>query len=68
MLFAMFIDREAFEVDVPAGPELWLNRARNIDGRLQTQIRHAVFDDFEVDGYDARHFNSAAKGDFAIPL
>lgn len=68
MLLAMLVDREALEVDVPAGAELGLHGPGDVDGRLEAQVRHAVFDHLEVDGDDARHFDGAAEADLPVSL
>lgn len=38
VVFTMLVDGETSEVDMPAGPELWLYRSGDIDGRPRPQI------------------------------
>lgn len=67
-LSSAFVYAEAFEVDVPPGTELRLDGAGDVDGTLEAEIGHALFDDAEVDGDDAGHLDGAAEGDLAITL
>lgn len=47
---------------------MWLDGAREINGRLHAQIRHAVLHHLEVYGDNARHFDGTAERDFSISL
>ena len=38
VLFSVFIDTEAFEVDVATRTELWLDRAGNVDGTTNSML------------------------------
>jgi len=42
--------------------------ARQIDRTLHPQIPHAIFHHFKVNCDHSGHFDSAAKGDLAVPL
>lgn len=68
MLLPMLIHTEAFKVDVPSGPKLWLNGAGDVNGALHVKFLHAALHDAELERNHTRHFNRAAKGDFAIAL
>lgn len=61
MLLAVLINGEPFERQIPAGPELGFHRAGVEDGRLHPHLRHPVFDDCEIECYDARHLDGAAE-------
>lgn len=62
------INAKPLEIQHPPRPELRLDRPRDVDGGLDAERRHAGFEDGEVDGDDAGHFDGAAKGDFAVSL
>ena len=71
VLFALFVDAEAFEVDHAAGGELRLHGAGDIQGGFaayHAEFGLAVFEDGEFDGDDAGDFDGAAEGDFAVAL
>ncbi len=68
MLLAVLIDREALEVDVSPGTELGLHGSGDVDGGLETQFRHPVLHNLEVDGDDAGHLNGTAEADLSIAL
>lgn len=68
MLFPVFVDAEAFKVEVPSGTELGFHRTRDEDGGFHAELAHAVFDDIEFEGDAAGDFDGAAEGDFAVAL
>lgn len=68
VLLAVLVDGEALKVQRPAGRELGLHGAGDVDRRLEAQVGHTVLDHFEVDGDDAGHLDGAAEGNFAIAL
>ena len=61
MLFAILVDAEAFKVYVAARAKLWLDRTRDIDRGLETQVGHAILNHLEVDGDDASHLDSTTE-------
>jgi hypothetical protein len=68
MLFACLVYAEPFKVDIPAWPKLGLYGARDVNGRLHPELRHAVLHDGKLECDDAGHFDGAAETDFAITL
>jgi biotin carboxylase len=68
MLLAMLIDREAFEIDVPAWAKLWFHWTWYVDRRLHAELLYTVFHDTELDCNDARHLDSAAEANLTIAL
>jgi hypothetical protein len=68
MLFTIFINTEAFKINISARTKIGLHGSGYVDWRLHVQVRDAVFEDGEFDGDAAGHFNGAAKGDFAVAL
>lgn len=63
VLLSVFVDAEAFKVDVPARTELRLDRTGNVNGRLGAELGHAALHDGELDGDFACHLDGAAEGD-----
>lgn len=68
MLLAVFVDAEAFEIDVLARTELRLDRARDIDGALHAELLHAALHNVELDRDGAGHFDGSAKRDLSVTL
>jgi hypothetical protein len=64
----MLVDREPFKIDVSPGAKLRFDRSWDVDGRLQTQVGHAVLDNLEIDSDDSSHLDGAAEGNFSIAL
>lgn len=59
------------KVDHASRGELRLNGSRHVDGGSavdHAEFLLAVFDHVELDGDDARDFDGAAEGDFAVAL
>ena len=61
MLLAGRINTEAFEVNVAARSKLWLDRPRDVDGRLHAELLHAVLQDSEFDGNNTGYLNSTTE-------
>lgn len=68
MLLPVLVDTEPLKVDIPAGAELRLHGARDVDWALHAQLRQPVLEHLEVDGDDARHLDGAAEADLAVSL
>lgn len=68
MLLSLLIHTKSLEVNIPAGTELRLHRARNINRTLHAQLLHAALHDGEFDGDDAGHLDGAAEGDLPVAL
>lgn len=71
MLFAVFVDAEALEVNHSPRTELRLHGARDVDRRFaayHTKLRLPVLDHVEFDRDYTRDFDGAAEGDFTVAL
>lgn len=64
----MLIDRESFEINVPAWTELRLNWSRDVDGTLHIQLLDASFHNRELDSNDTRHLDRTTERDLTITL
>ena len=68
MLLPVLVDREPLKVYIPAGAELRLHGARDVDGRLHVQLLDAALHDGELERNHPSHLNRAAERNFTIPL
>jgi hypothetical protein len=66
VLAAVFVDAEALEGEVAAGPELGLHGARQEDGRLEAQVGDPVRHHAQLHRDRSGHLDRAAEGDFAV--
>lgn len=68
VLLSVLVHAETLEVDVSTRAELRLNRTRDVDGALHSQLLHAALHNGELDGDFTRHLNRTAERYLTITL